>query len=311
MGTTDLDAAIRDIVDHMARAEHRGHVADYIPALAAGDPARFGIAVALNDGTVVAGGDSEIGFSLQSISKVFTLSLSLGLYGDAIWQRVGKEPSGSAFNSIVQLEYENGVPRNPFINAGAIVVADALLASHEPRETIGEILHFIRMVASDDGIAIDPVIARSETATGFKNFALANYLAACGNLRNGPERALGVYFHQCAVTMNCVQLACAGRYLSNGGVDPVTGRPVISAARARRINALMMTCGQYDGSGEFAFRVGLPAKSGVGGGILCVVPEIGAVATWSPGLNERGNSQLGSVALEELAVRQRWSVFGR
>jgi glutaminase len=307
---TDLAATVHDIARQMQHCEDRGRLPDYIPALAAGDLSKFGIAVALNDGTVVTGGDSEVRFSIQSISKVFTLTLSLGLFGDAIWRRVGKEPSGSAFNSIVQLEYENGIPRNPFINAGAIAIADALLASHEPRETIGEILHFIRMVANDEEIAIDPVIARSETATGFKNFALANYLAACGNLRNAPERALGVYFHQCAITMNCVQLARAGRYLSNGGVDPVTLRPIISSARARRINALMLTCGQYDGSGEFAFRVGLPAKSGVGGGILCVVPHVGAVAVWSPGLNERGNSQLGSIALEELATRQRWSVFG-
>ncbi len=191
---TDLDATVRDIVEQMSRHEDRGRLPDYIPALAAGDLSRFGIAVALNDGTIVAGGDSEMRFSIQSISKVFTLTLSLGLFGDAIWRRVGKEPSGSAFNSIVQLEYENGIPRNPFINAGAIAVADALLASHEPRETIGEILHFIRMVANDEEIAIDPVIARSETATGFKNFALANYLAACGNLRKRARARAGRYF---------------------------------------------------------------------------------------------------------------------
>ncbi len=218
-------------------------------------------------------------------------------------------PSGSAFNSIVQLETEAGIPRNPFINAGAIVVSDLLLGRLEPREVLGEFVRFMRSLAGDDTIVMDEIVARAEIATGFRNAALANYMKAFGNLDNPVERVLGVYIHQCAVAMSCRQLALAGRFLMARGRNPETGRGVVSAGRARRINALMMTCGHYDGSGEFAFRVGLPGKSGVGGGILAIAPGRASICVWAPGLNERGNSQIGSVALEMLAQRTGWSVF--
>ena len=237
--------------------------------------------------------------------------------GDALWRRVGREPSGSAFNSIVQLETERGIPRNPFINAGAIVVCDILLGHHEPREAIGEMLRFVRALTGDDSIIIDEHVARSEQLHGFRNLALANYMRSFGNIHQPVERTLGLYFHHCALAMSCRQLALAGRYLMNGGRIPRTGpnvqdgTSVISPQRARRINALMMTCGHYDGSGEFAYRVGLPGKSGVGGGILAIVPGVASIAVWSPGLNERGNSQLGSLALERLVQRTGWSVFER
>jgi glutaminase len=222
---------------------------------------------------------------------------------------VGREPSGTAFNSIVQLEYENGIPRNPFINAGAIVVADMILAGHRPREAIGDILRFVRFLAEDDSILVDPQVARSETETGFRNAALVNYMRAFGNISHPVEEVLGVYVHHCAIAMSCRQLARAGLYLANDGRHPTTGQRVVSSQRARRINALMMTCGHYDGSGEFAFRVGLPGKSGVGGGILAIVPGKASVAVWSPGLNETGSSLVGALALEELARETGWSVF--
>lgn len=310
MTSEALRQALDEIAAEMSGQGARGKVANYIPELGKVDPARFGLAVATIDGVVTTAGDAELPFSIQSISKVFTLALALGRIGDAVWARVGREPSGTAFNSIVQLEREEGIPRNPFINAGAIVISDILLAGHQPRETIGGILTFVRMVADDETIVVDADVAASERATGHRNFALAHYLKAFGNLEHAPELSLGVYFHHCAIAMSCTQLARAGLFLANAGRLPDTGQTVISVERARRINALMMTCGHYDGSGEFAFRVGLPGKSGVGGGILAIVPGAASIAVWSPGLNERGNSKLGSMALERLAKRMNWSVFG-
>jgi glutaminase len=305
----ELEQALADVAAEMAERTDRGDVATYIPQLGQVDPRKFGIAVATNDGRVLTAGDADDVFSIQSISKVFTLTLALGEVGDALWKRVGREPSGNPFNSIVQLENENGIPRNPFINAGAIVISDIMLAGHQPRETIGEIVRFIRFLADDDTIAIDHAVAASERATGFRNFALANYMRSFGNLVHAPELALGVYFHHCAIAMSCRQLAMAGRFLANAGRHPETGHSVVSAERARRIAALMLTCGHYDGSGDFAFRVGIPGKSGVGGGIMGIVPGVASMAVWSPGLNANGNSKLGSIALEKLAKAMNWSIF--
>ena len=230
--------------------------------------------------------------------------------GDRLWQRVGREPSGSAFNSIVQLEHEKGIPRNPFINAGAIAVTDLILAGHKPRETLGEILRFVRFLADDASVSIDETVAASEQRTGFRNYALANYMKAFGVLTNPVEMTLGVYFHQCAIAMSCRQLAMAARFLAHHGRNPSTGMSVVSAERARRINALMLTCGHYDGSGEFAYLVGLPGKSGVGGGILAIAPGRASICVWSPGLDASGNSHLGRIALEALTKRLGWSIFG-
>ncbi len=304
-----LKDVLDEIVADMNARPDRGEVACYIPQLGKVDPQKFAIAVVMNDGEVAVAGDADEPFSIQSISKVFTLALALGRVGDSLWNRVGREPSGTPFNSIVQLEREEGIPRNPFINAGAIVVSDILLAGHQPREAIGEVLSFVRTVADDDSILIDGEVASSERATGYRNFALANYLKGFGNLHHAPELTLGVYFHHCAIAMSCLQLANAGRFLANSGRIPASGHTVISSERARRINALMLTCGHYDGSGEFAFRVGIPGKSGVGGGILAIVPGVASIAVWSPGLNARGNSMLGSIALEQLTKRMNWSIF--
>ena len=304
----DLQAIMNDIAEAIAAEGDRGDVATYIPGLARVDPGRFGMAMALADGTMLTAGDAAAPFSIQSISKVFALTLALGKVGDQLWDRVGREPSGSAFNSIVQLEAEHGIPRNPFINAGAIVVADIILGGHQPREAIGDILRFMRYLADDDSVFIDEDIARGEAETGFRNMALANYMRAFGNLGHAVELVLGVYFHQCAIAMSCVQLATAGRFLMLDGRLPGNGR-VVSPARARRIAALMLTCGHYDASGDFAFKVGMPGKSGVGGGILATVPGRASIAVWSPGLNANGNSKLGTMALQMLAEATGWSVF--
>lgn len=286
-----------------------GRVAEYIPELARIDPAKLGIAVATVDGHCLEAGDAAEPFSIQSISKVFTLTLALGKVGEMLWRRVSREPSGSPFNSIVQLEHEKGIPRNPFINPGAIVVTDLVLGERSPSETIGQILQFVRCLADDESIVVDHAVARSENETGYRNKALANYVRAFGNLDNAVEKTLGVYFHQCAIAMSCRQLARAGLYLAAEGRDPVTGQHFISRERAKRINALMLTCGHYDGSGDFAFRVGLPGKSGVGGGILAIVPKVAAIAVWSPALNPQGNSLFGSLALEKIVAETGWSIF--
>ncbi|MEA3149144.1 MAG: glutaminase [Gammaproteobacteria bacterium] len=305
-----LDLIVSEIAAEMARRTDRGEVASYIPELARVDPNSFGLAVIDAHGNVATGGDSEAAFSVQSISKVFTLTLALGKAGDRLWGRVGREPSGSPFNSVVQLEYEHGIPRNPFINAGAIAVTDLILSGHRPREALGEILRFMRFLADDPSISIDETVAASEERTGFRNRALANYMKSFGVLDNPVDFTLGVYFHHCAIAMSCRQLAMAGRFLAHLGRNPSTGLSVVPPERARRINAVMLTCGHYDGSGEFAYRVGLPGKSGVGGGILAIAPGRASIAVWSPGLDASGNSRLGRIALETLTKRMGWSIFG-
>ncbi len=305
----DILSILTDISAEISAAKERGTVANYIPSLGKVDPKHFGIAVVDENGGVYSSGHADVPFSIQSVSKVFTLTMALQKHGDELWKRVGREPSGSAFNSIVQLENEGGIPRNPFINAGAIVVSDVVLAEADARSAIGDVLRFVRMLASDDSITIDSEVANSEAATGFRNVALANYMKSFGNMDPYVEGALKLYFHQCALSLSCRQLAMAGRYLMHDGRHPDTDEVIVSPLLARRINALMLMCGHYDGSGEFAFRVGIPGKSGVGGGILAIVPGKASIAVWSPGLNTRGNSKLGTRALERLAEATGWSVF--
>lgn len=303
---SDIVAAVHaDIAEHIGG----GKVADYIPALSRVDPRHFGLAVVTCTGERAEAGDAGVPFSIQSISKVFTLTLALERAGARLWQRVGREPSGSPFNSIVQLEQERGVPRNPFINAGALVVTDSLLTGRTPKTTAAEILAFLRERSGDPSVSIDEEVAGSEAQTGFRNASLANFIRAFGNLKNPVAEVLDVYFHQCALKLSCAQLARAGLFLAGDGVDPLTGDVVCRPARARRVKALMMTCGHYDASGEFAFKVGLPGKSGVGGGILAIVPKQAAIAVWSPGLNAAGTSHVGAMALERLVERTGWSVF--
>ena len=284
----------------------RGRVADYIPALKAVPADRFGIAVATVEGATWASGDAREPFSIQSVSKLFTLTLALRDVGERLWRRVGREPSGNPFNSLVQLEYEHGIPRNPFINAGAHVVVDALMA-HRP-DPLAVLIEFVRALAGNPAIAYDERVAASERDTGFRNRALANFLKAEGNLRHAVDAVLDVYFHQCAIAMSCADLARAALFLANGG-RAADGARVVSAGRAKRINALMQTCGTYDAAGDIAFRIGIPAKSGVGGGIVGVVPGRLAICAWSPGLDRAGNSLAGVRALELFTARTGLSVF--
>lgn len=306
----DLQAIVDGVAAEIEPHRGAGKVADYIPALACVDPNRFGIAIATPDGACHTAGDADMAFSIQSISKVFTLSLALQKHGEALWQAVRREPSGSAFNSIVQLEREAGIPRNPLINAGAIVVTDHLIEDGDADATVATLLGVLRDHAKDQSVEIDMEVARSEDAHGARNRALAYFMASFGNLRNDVEAVLSAYFRHCALSMTCAQLARAALFLAFDGEDPVTGKRILSPQRCRRLNAVMMTCGHYDDSGEFAFRIGLPGKSGVGGGVLVVAPGAGTVAVWSPGLNEMGTSTVGALALQALVARTDWSVFG-
>jgi glutaminase len=306
-----MQKIVDDIAAQMASKIEKGTVASYIPQLACVNPDQFSISVALADGSVFNAGCAQTLFSIQSISKVFTLTLALGKLGERVWNRVGREPSGDPFNSIVQLEHEQGKPRNPFVNAGAIAIADAIIQGHQPKETLAEILQFMRFLADDESIAIDEKVAHSEELTGERNASLAHFMASFGHFQNPVDAVLGTYFHHCSIAMNTVQLATAGLFLANSGVNPATGFRVVSSKRARRINSLMLMCGHYDGSGEFAYRVGLPGKSGVGGGILAIAPGNASIAVWSPGLDTIGNSKLGTEALELLTQKTGWSVFGK
>lgn len=282
-----------------------GKVASYIPALARVSPAQFGIALRTCAGDTAQAGDSAVPFSIQSMSKVFSLTLAMRAVGAQLWDRIGREPSGSPFNSLVQLESERGIPRNPFINAGAIAVADRLVSQGDAK---AELLALLGRLCGEP-VHIDAEVARSEADTGFRNTALANFMKAFGTLDNDVTEVLDVYFNQCAIAMSCEQVACAAGYLCRDGRHPLAGTPVLSAAQTRRVNALMLTCGTYDAAGEFAFRIGLPCKSGVGGGIVAVVPDQLSLCVWSPALDRTGNSWLGRLALELFVAKTGLSVF--
>lgn len=304
---TDFQPLLEEIQRRVRPYFGRGKVADYIPALARGDPAKFAMVVLPLSGPDAAVGDADEPFSIQSVSKVFTLSLAMRAVGERLYERVGREPSGNPFNSLVQLEYERGVPRNPFINAGALVVADVLLSQYDDPK--GALLDHLRRLSGNPDIAFDPEVAASERETGYRNAALANFLKASGNLENGIDAVLDLYFHQCAVAMSARDLARAFLPFANRGVNPTTGDLECAVRQTKRINSLMMTCGLYDAAGGFAYRVGLPAKSGVGGGIAGVLPRRFAFCVWSPELDETGSSLVGTAALSVFTTRTGLSVF--
>jgi glutaminase len=298
---------IEEIFEEVKPLLGQGKVADYIPALAKANPNDFGIAVIDLDGNIYRTGNTTQRFSIQSISKVFTFAVAFSHLGDDIWQRVGREPSGNPFNSLVQLEKENGIPRNPFINAGALVITDMLFDTLiEPRT---DILQFVNKLAGQKNIEYDIEVANSERENGYRNAALANFLRSHNNIKYGIEEVLNLYFCHCSITMSAEELAKSFLFLANRGVNPDNGERVLTMSQTKRLNALMMTCGAYDEAGDFAFRVGMPGKSGVGGGIAAVIPGELAIAVWSPALNAKGNSLAGVQALELFTTKTGKSVF--
>jgi len=301
------NALLQEVLDQVRPLVHQGNVANYIPALADVAADHLAIAVCLRDGTLYQAGDAETRFSIQSISKALSLTVALTRYEDSeIWQRVGKEPSGQPFNSLVQLELEQGKPRNPFINAGALVICDLLETRlTAPRQRMLEI---VRQLSQQPDINYDRHVARSEFDHSARNAAIAWLMKSFGNFDNDVTSVMQTYFHYCSLSMNCIELARSFVYLANQG-RTLDGSQMITPRQARQINALMITSGMYDGAGEFAWRVGMPAKSGVGGGIIAVIPGEMSIAVWSPGLDSAGNSLAGTAALEMLTEKLGRSIF--
>ncbi|UTH75389.1 glutaminase [Chromobacterium sp. IIBBL 290-4] len=285
----------------------QGRVADYIPALASVPPHQFGWAIHTLDGQSHACGDADTPFSIQSISKAFMLAMTLQADGEALWRHVGKEPSGNPFNSLVQLEYEHGIPRNPFINAGALAVTDRAIRHFS--DAHARLLSWLRLETGNAALSANEAIAASERAHGDRNAALAHFMKSYGNIEHEVGNVLDQYFHNCSIELSCRELARAGLFLANHGVSPLTGQRYLSRSQAKQVNAVMLTCGTYDAAGEFAYRVGLPVKSGVGGGLLAVIPGKMSLAVWSPQLDSRGNSVLGLEALDRFTTRTGLSIF--
>jgi glutaminase len=303
----DYNEILKEIYDEVKPSLGKGRLANYIPALKSVDSNSLGIAIVTIDGEIFKIGDAETNFSVQSISKVFTLAMAFAKHGKDLWTYVGKEPSGNPFNSLVQLEHENGIPRNPFINAGALVITDKVLSlEKKPKSAI---LDFVRKVADNEDIYFDKEVAESEIDKASRNFALAHFMQSFGNIANDVDRLIDVYCNHCALSMNAVDLAKSFLFLANYGTNPFNGEKILCRSQAKRLNALMLTCGCYDESGDFAFRVGLPGKSGVGGGVVAIIPGELAIVVWSPELNEFGNSLVGVEALEHFTTKLDKSIF--
>ena len=303
----DYQAPLERIYSELESRFGEGRVASYIPELARVDPNRFGMALRTSDGALHCVGDADTKFSIQSVSKVFLLALAMRLAGDDLWNRCGREPSGNPFNSLVQLELEAGIPRNPFINAGALVATDVVVSRFADAKAA--LLEFVRELTGTSSIRFNDDVARSEAETGHRNTAIAHFMKSFGNLHNAAAVVLDAYFHHCSIEMTCSEIATACLFLANGGRAYSSGDAVLSVSQTKYLNAIMLTCGTYDAAGDFAYRVGLPAKSGVGGGIVTTLPGSYSVCVYSPGLDDHGNSLVGSKALELLTTYSGQSIF--
>ena len=304
----DYQEILEEIEKEIKPYLKKGEVADYIPALKKVKSNDFAMSIVDTNLNQYSVGCFDKLFSIQSISKVFTFTLALKNYNKELYKRVGHEPSGDPFNSLVQLEHENGIPRNPFINAGAIVTTDALISKYKNR-TFEYILDFIKDVSNDSSLGINSEIYKSEQTTAFRNLALINMMKSFKNIKNSTSKVMETYFQQCSIMMNTNQLAKSMLFLANHGVNPFNNEILINDSKAKRINSLMLTCGHYDASGDFAYKVGLPGKSGVGGGIVAIVPQKLAICVYSPRLNAQGNSYAGTKALELFTNKTKLSIF--
>jgi len=303
----NYQALLDEIADEVRALPVRGDVARYIPELARVPPDSFGMALRRQDGATFGSGDWNRRFSLQSMAKVLLLALACSLDNDRVWSRVGVEPSGDPFNSLVQLEFEEGMPRNPLINAGALVISDILLElCGDPK---AELLKFVRTMAGSPTVDFDEAVAQSELESGSRNRALTHFMKSFGNIEHSVDVVLDFYVHACALAMSCNEVVQAFSFLSEHGVNRPNEDRILTVPQVRRLNAIMLTCGFYDESGDFAFHVGLPGKSGVGGGIVAVCPGRFTAAAWSPRLGSKGNSILATEALRRLTQRSNASVF--
>jgi glutaminase len=305
----DYQQLLNELRKEVGKIRPDGEVAGYIPELKKIAPDKFGAYLtSMDTGKGYGSGDCNERFSLQSISKVLSLTLAFSLEGEQLWKRVGVEPSGNAFNSLVQLEYEKGIPRNPFINAGAIVIADMLISNcrEKTKETF---LNFVRKISGESSVCYNTEMVTSEKTAGYRNAALINFMKSFGNIKNDIDEVIDFYYHICSIEMSCAELSRTFLLFANHGKLVTSGEEIISTSKSKRINAIMQTCGFYDEAGEFSFRVGLPGKSGIGGGIVAIHPGKYSIAVWSPRLNAKGNSFYGVELLERLTTRLGLSIF--
>jgi glutaminase len=298
---------IEKVFQQVNNLEGKGELASYIPELANVDPSNFGAHISTTSGLNFGLGNYCDKFSIQSIAKVFSLCLAYRMLGESIWNRLGIEPSGAGFNSLIQLENDHGIPRNPFINSGAIVIADIILSNFDnPKE---DLLAFVRSLSKNQNINYSAKISASEKTVGYRNIALCNFIKSFGNIENEPTKVLDFYFDLCSLELSCQDLSELFLFLANNGKTIHEDNQILTRSQSKRINAIMQTCGFYDESGEFAFKVGLPGKSGVGGGIIAIHPNQYAIAVWSPKLNKKGNSYKGVRFLEKFTTLSELSIF--
>lgn len=303
----DYNNILIKINNSLEKVKNQGEVASYIPELSKVDPNKFGVHITTIDNQHFSIGDADEKFSIQSIAKVLSLTLAYKKRGEKIWERLGVEPSGTAFNSLVQLEYDKGIPRNPLINAGAIVICDILVSYFKDPKT--EFLNFIRDISGNSTIDFCSRIAESEKQTGYKNVALINLMKSFNNIKNDIDVVMDFYYNLCSIEMTCKELSRTFLFLTTDGIDPISNKKIVSESKSKRINAIMQLCGFYDEAGEFAFKVGLPGKSGVGGGIVAIHPNKYSIAVWSPRLNKKGNSKKGMKFLEQFTTKTQLSIF--
>ena len=303
----DYNNLFSDINTYLSKKKIKGKVASYIPELGKIDPNKFGVHLTTTNNEHYSIGDANEKFSIQSISKVLALTLAYKIEGEKLWERVGVEPSGTPFNSIIQLEYNNGIPRNPFINSGAIVICDILI-SHL-KNPKNEFLDFVRELSGNPTLNYSSKIAESEKITGFKNSALVNFMKSFNNIKNDIAIVMDFYFNLCSIEMSCKELSRTFLFLTTDGIDPITNKQILTESKSKRINAIMLLCGFYDEAGEFSFKVGLPGKSGVGGGIVAIYPNKYSIVVWSPRLNKKGNSNKGIQFLELFTTETQTSIF--
>ncbi len=303
----NYDIIFSSICDKLKGTTDSGQVASYIPELGKVDPNKFGVHLMTIDSESHSYGDADEKFSIQSIAKVLSLTLAYELKGESLWERVGVEPSGTPFNSLVLLEYNHGIPRNPMVNAGAIVICDILLSSLDSPKS--DFLKFVRRVANNPALDYSTTITASEKSTSYTNTAVINLMKSFGNIENDIDVVMDFYFNLCSIEMTCKELARTFLFLTTDGTDPITNEVITSPSKSKRINSIMQLCGFYDEAGEFSFRVGLPGKSGVGGGIVAILPDKYSIVVWSPKLNEKGNSYKGMKFLEMFTTETQTSIF--
>jgi glutaminase len=295
------------IANELATFKDNGNIANYIPELSIVDPNKFGVHLTTINDKHFNHGNSNEKFSIQSISKVLSLAMAYNFEGEKLWKRVGVEPSGTPFNSLIQLETDMGIPRNPLINAGALVISD-ILVSHlkNPKK---DFIEFVRKISGISTIDYCSRIAESEKSMGYRNAALINLMKSFGNIKNDIDIVMDFYFNLCSIEMSCKELSQTFLFLATYGISPYTEERVLNKSKSKRLNAIMQLCGFYDEAGEFSFKVGLPGKSGVGGGIVAIYPNKYSIAVWSPRLNKKGNSNKGIQFLELFTSETKTSIF--